>query len=98
MRRFLLMIIEKFSNNPSTYYIHTILINITTTLCEKIAYSEPVVPIVTEKVEKDVKKSRPNISVDKKNSTKSLKVPSVVHMKINLLESFMDKNKMYAIL
>lgn len=69
------------------------------------AYSEPVkvvkkpvAPVVTEKVEKDVKKSRPNISVDKKNSTKSLKVPSVVHMKINLLESFMDKNKMYAIL
>ena len=69
------------------------------------AYSEPakvvkkpVTPVVTEKVEKEVKKSKQKLSVGKKNSTKSLKVPTVVHTEINLLGSFMDENKTYAIL
>lgn len=69
------------------------------------AYSEPikvvkqpVAPVVTKIVEKEVKKSKSKLSVGKKNSTKSLKVPTVVHTEINLLGSFMDENKTYAIL
>ena len=69
------------------------------------AYSEPakfvkqsVAPIITDKVEKEKKSSNPKLSVGKKNSTKSIKVPTVVHTEINLLGSFMDENKTYAIL
>lgn len=36
--------------------------------------------------------------VGKSNSTKSLKVPTVIHSEINLLGSFMDENKTYVIL
>lgn len=63
------------------------------------AYSEPAkvakspVPTVT-KVESPKAKS----NVGKKNSTKSIKVPTYVHKEINLLGSFMDENKTYAIL
>ncbi|MGE7839065.1 hypothetical protein [Viridibacillus arvi] len=64
------------------------------------AYSESTKvvqqPIVTEKVTKELPK--PNLSVGKKNSTKSIKVPTIIHTEINLLGSFMDENKTYSIL
>ena len=36
--------------------------------------------------------------VGKSNSTKSLKVPTVIHSELNLLGSFMDESKTYVIL
>lgn len=39
-----------------------------------------------------------NIGVGKSNSTKSLKVPTLIHTEFNLLGSFMDENKAYVIL
>ena len=65
------------------------------------AYSEPAKVVqqpVVEKVAKEKETPKPKLSVGKKNSTKSLKVPTVVHTEINLLGSFMDENKTYAIL
>lgn len=69
------------------------------------AYSEPtkvvqqpVVPVIKERLAKEKETPKPKLSVGKKNSTKSLKVPTVVHTEINLLGSFMDENKTYAIL
>ena len=41
---------------------------------------------------------RQKLGVGKANSTKSLKVPSVIHTELNLLGSFMDENKTYVIL
>ena len=38
------------------------------------------------------------LGVGKMNSTKSLKVPTVIHSEINLLGSFMDEGKTYVIL
>jgi hypothetical protein len=71
------------------------------------AYSEPVRPQVVQPqpavIEKEVTKIEPpqqtkKLSVGKKNSTKSIKVPTIVHSEINLLGSFMDESKTYAIL
>lgn len=69
------------------------------------AYSEPakvvrqpIVPVIKERLAKEKETPKPKLSVGKKNSTKSLKVPTVVHTEINLLGSFMDENKTYAIL
>jgi len=71
------------------------------------AYSEPSPAQVVEQQpivnEKEVTKIEPpkqeRVSVvGKKNSTKSIKVPTVIHSEINLLGSFMDENKTYAIL
>lgn len=68
-------------------------------------YSEPQKKEVTSApvVEKEVTKIEPakprkKLGVGKSNSTKSLKVPTVVHSEINLLGSFMDENKTYVIL
>lgn len=67
---------------------------------------EPVTPIETatpEVVEKEVTKVEPTqprkkLGVGKTNSTKSLKVPTVINSEINLLGSFMDEGKTYVIL
>lgn len=67
---------------------------------------ESVAPIQTptpEVVKKEVTKTEPatprkKIGVGKTNSTKSLKVPTVIHSEINLLGSFMDESKTYVIL
>lgn len=67
---------------------------------------EPVAPIETPApvvVEKEVTKIEPTqprkkLGVGKTNSTKSLKVPTIIHSEINLLGSFMDENKTYVIL
>ena len=53
--------------------------------------------------EKEVTKIEPvtprtKLGVGKSNSTKSLKVPTVIHSEINLLGSFMDEGKTYVIL
>lgn len=68
--------------------------------------NEPVTPIETatpEVVEKKITKietaqPRKKLGVGKSNSTKSLKVPTVIHSEINLLGSFMDEGKTYVIL
>ncbi|MBD8038728.1 hypothetical protein H9635_18445 [Solibacillus sp. A46] len=67
---------------------------------------EPVAPIETPTpvvVKNAVTKIRPatprkKMGVGKTNSTKSLKVPTVIHSEINLLGSFMDEGKTYVIL
>lgn len=67
---------------------------------------EPVPPLKTPTpvvAEKEVTKIEPvtprkKLGVGKTNSTKSLKVPTVIHSEINLLGSFMDEGKMYVIL
>lgn len=41
---------------------------------------------------------RKKLGVGKSNSTKSLKVPTVIHSELNLLGSFMDEGKTYMIL
>lgn len=43
-------------------------------------------------------KSKLNITVGKSNSTKSIKVPTIIHTEINLLGSFIDESKTYEIL
>ena len=71
---------------------------------EDFAYSQPAEiikqqPIKTKKATKSkTKSSKPKLSVGKSNSTKSLKVPAIIHTEINLLGSFMDENKTYIIL
>ena len=63
--------------------------------------NEPVA--VTPAMEKEVTKIEPakprkKLGVGKSNSTKSLKVPTVVHSELNLLGSFMNESKTYVIL
>ena len=41
---------------------------------------------------------RKKLGVGKANSTKSLKVPTLIHSELNLLGSFMDEHKTYVIL
>ena len=41
---------------------------------------------------------RKKLGVGKTNSTKSLKVPTLIHSELNLLGSFMDEHKTYVIL
>lgn len=78
------------------------------------APTEAVQPVAAEaeKVEKPKRKRTPKkevkiiepavprqkLGVGKANSTKSLKVPSVIHTELSLLGSFMDENKTYIIL
>ena len=50
---------------------------------------------VVEQPAKEQKKSKP---IGKKNSIKTVKVPSDLHTKINALGPFMDENKAYMIL
>ena len=64
---------------------------------------EPATPVAAVTVEKEVTKIEPaqprkKLGVGKANSTKSLKVPTVIHSEINLLGSFMDEGKTYVIL
>lgn len=67
---------------------------------------EPIAPVEAPTlvvVEKEVTKIEPaqprkKLGVGKSNSTKSLKVPTVIHSEINLLGSFMDEGKTYVIL
>lgn len=64
---------------------------------------EPKPPVAAVTVEKEVTKIEPaqprkKLGVGKTNSTKSLKVPTVIHSEINLLGSFMDEGKTYVIL
>ncbi len=69
-------------------------------------YTAPVnnnAPVVAAAVQKEVTKIKPaqprkKLGVGKSNSTKSLKVPTVIHSEINLLGSFMDEGKTYVIL
>ena len=49
-------------------------------------------------VEQPVKEQKSSKTIGKKNSTKTFKVPSEIHTKINLLGPFMDENKAYMIL
>lgn len=56
-------------------------------------------PVVAKEVTKvEPAKPRVKLGVGKSNSTKSLKVPTVIHSELNLLGSFMDENKTYVIL
>ena len=67
---------------------------------------EPAAPVkkpTPAAIKKEVTKIEPatprnKLGVGKTNSTKSLKVPTVVHSEINLLGSFMDESKTYIIL
>lgn len=67
-----------------------------------IKNEEPAVaapPVVKKEITKvEPPKPRQPLGVGKANSTKSLKVPAVIHTEINLLGSFMDENKTYIIL
>lgn len=70
---------------------------------EDFAYSQSTEiikqPIKTKKATKSkTTSSKSKLSVGKSNSTKSLKVPAIIHTEINLLGSFMDENKTYIIL
>lgn len=59
----------------------------------KINLAKPPIPNVeTEKTAKSAK------NIGKNNSNKSIKVPTVIHTQINLLGSFIDETKTYAIL
>lgn len=59
----------------------------------------PVKPVVAPKTTKVAPPTpRKKLGVGKANSTKSLKVPTLIHSELNLLGSFMDEHKMYAIL
>lgn len=60
-------------------------------------YTGPVKNTEPQEVTK-VEPPKPKLTVGKKNSTKSIKVPTIVHTEINLLGSFMDENKTYMIL
>lgn len=61
--------------------------------------SAPIKPVVATKTTKVAPPTpRKKLSVGKTNSTKSLKVPTLIHSELNLLGSFMDEHKMYAIL
>ena len=78
------------------------------TQASDFSYSTPVVeqeakkpivqqPVAQQPAEQPEQKKR-QLTIGKQNSTKSLKVPSVVHTEINLLGSFMDESKTYVIL
>ena len=53
---------------------------------------------VTQQPAKEPTEQKQSKAIGKKNSTKTLKVPSELHTKINLLGPFMDENKAYMIL
>lgn len=60
-------------------------------------------PTAAVTVQKEITKIEPaqprkKLGVGKSNSTKSLKVPTIIHSEINLLGSFMDEGKTYVIL
>ncbi|HWL23304.1 MAG TPA: hypothetical protein VNR38_06080 [Ureibacillus sp.] len=66
-------------------------------------YTAPTIvvqqPVATQEVTKvEPPKPKAKTVVGKSNSTKSIKVPTMIHSEINLLGSFMDESKTYAIL
>lgn len=67
---------------------------------EPVAAVETPTPVVVEKEVTKIEPAQPRkkLGVGKSNSTKSLKVPTVIHSEINLLGSFMDEGKTYVIL
>lgn len=58
----------------------------------------PTQELVKEITRVEPAQSRKKLGVGKMNSTKSIKVPTVIHSEIFLLGSFMDENKTYTIL
>ena len=54
-------------------------------------------PIVEQPIKEQVKPKKPD-AIGKKNSTKTLKVPSKIYNQIHLLGPFIDENKVYMIL
>lgn len=63
----------------------------------KVIQEQP--PVIIHEVTKiEPPKRQTKSVVGKSNSTKSIKVPTLVHSEINLLGSFMDESKTYAIL
>lgn len=55
---------------------------------------EPVKPVVAPKTTKIAPPTpRKKLGVGKANSTKILKVPTLIHSELNLLGSFMDEHK-----
>jgi len=61
--------------------------------------SLPVKPVVVTETTKIAPPTpRKKLGVGKANSTKSLKVPTLIHSELNLLGSFMDEHKTYVIL
>lgn len=69
---------------------------------EAFSYSEPVKKsepnvVIQQPIEPETQQKN-TARVGKKNSTKSLKIPTTVHTEIQLLGSFMDENKSYLIL
>mgnify|MGYP006865379418 CR=1 FL=1 len=67
---------------------------------EPVTAVETPTPVVVEKEVTKIEPAQPRkkLGVGKANSTKSLKVPTVIHSEINLLGSFMDEGKTYVIL
>jgi len=63
---------------------------------EKPASVKPTVTPETTKIAPPT--PRKKLGVGKANSTKSLKVPTLIHSELNLLGSFMDEHKTYVIL
>lgn len=55
-------------------------------------------PISNVEVPKTEKSTKSVTNIGKNNSNKSIKVPTVIHTQINLLGSFIDETKTYAIL
>lgn len=69
------------------------------TQAEDFSFStEPTPTPVEKEVKQPVKEQKKSKPIGKKNSIKTIKVPSDLHTKINLLGPFMDENKAYAIL
>lgn len=58
----------------------------------------PVKPVAPKTTKIALPAPHKKLGVGKANSTKSLKVPTLIHSELNLLGSFMDEHKMYAIL
>ena len=67
---------------------------------EPVAAVEMPTPVAVEKEITKIEPAQPRkkLGVGKANSTKSLKVPTVIHSELNLLGSFMDEGKTYVIL
>ena len=61
-------------------------------------YKKVVQIPVLHQIDKAKITPKKKLGVGKANSTKSIKVPTFVHSEINLLGSFMDESKTYAIL
>ena len=65
---------------------------------EETPLSVAAVPVEKKVTNTEPAQPRKKLGVGKSNSTKSLKVPTVIHSELNLLGSFMDEGKTYVIL